>query len=84
MEAVQEDIRYDSSNRMMYHPDFHFNHGNPFTVSELEYLCKYWEFDDRRTMSFSLGRPETILAATVYQLKKSGQFEHYKHLNTFW
>lgn len=84
MAAIQEECRYDKCGRMLYHPEFHHQHKKPFTVSEMEYLCKFWDIDPRRTMSFALGRPETLLSTMVNQLKKNGEFEYWKNLNVFW
>lgn len=84
MQALEDDIQFDKWGRMLYHPEFHPNHKQPFTEEELEYLCKYWEHDGRRSMSFALGRPEHSLAVTVARLKKEGLFEYYKNLNKHW
>lgn len=78
------EIQYDSQGRMCYHPEFHHNHYKKFTESDLEYLCKYWDYDDRRTLSYALGRPEKNLANTVSRLRKSGKFDYYKNLNKYW
>ncbi|CAM5660806.1 DNA-entry nuclease OS=Lysinibacillus sphaericus OX=1421 GN=LS41612_04505 PE=4 SV=1 [Lysinibacillus sphaericus] len=42
---VKDDITYDKYGRMQYHPEFHFSHGKPFSESELEYICKFYEVD---------------------------------------
>ncbi|MEJ9151050.1 DNA-entry nuclease [Bacillus smithii] len=84
MGVLAENIQFDKWGRMMYHPDYHPNHGKPFIESDLEYLCKYWEYDHRRTMSFALGRPEHSLASMVAKLRKEGLFEYYKNLNKYW
>ncbi|TKH40310.1 DNA-entry nuclease [Paenibacillus polymyxa] len=73
-------ITYDKLGRMQYHPDFHPNHHKPFSREELIYLCKYWGVDDRRTMSYALGRTECTLSSKVTNLKKSGKFNYYKSL----
>ncbi|MDQ0254899.1 hypothetical protein J2S74_002281 [Evansella vedderi] len=84
MPAVEDDIQYDSYRRMLYHPCFHHNHKQPWTEEDLEYLCKFWGFDERRTLSFALGRPESALDTKVGVLKKEGLFLYYKKLNKHW
>ncbi|HZG81586.1 MAG TPA: DNA-entry nuclease [Brevibacillus sp.] len=75
--VVDDGISYDNHDRMQYHPDFHFNHGAPFTEEELEYLCRFYETDTARSLSFALGRTERTLQTKVYQLKKSGKYQAY-------
>lgn len=81
---MDKEITFDNFNRMQYHPDFHENQGKPFTVSDLEYLCKFWGFDETRTMAFAIGRTETTIASKVSSLRKSGLFDYYKNLNKYW
>lgn len=77
--VISEDgLTYDSMGRIQYHPDFHFSHRKPFTEEELEYLCRFYEVDDSRTMAFALGRTEATVVAKVSELKKRGLFEYYK------
>ena len=77
-------IEYDKFGRMKYHPEFHYAHGLPFTNKELEYICKYHDVDDLRTLSFAIGKTETTIANKLSQLKKSGRYEYYKNLNKNW
>ncbi|MBB6452013.1 hypothetical protein HNQ94_000434 [Salirhabdus euzebyi] len=84
MQAVEEQYKYDKCGRMAFHPDFHTKHQQVLTLSEKEYLCKYWEVDDMRTMAFALDRTESSLASTVCRLKKQGLFDYYKNLNKYW
>jgi hypothetical protein len=81
---MEETIQLDKQGRMLYHPDFHFNHGKMFTEEDLEYLCKYWEVDHQRTLAYALGRPEKNLASTIWSLRKSGKYDYYKNLNKHW
>lgn len=74
----EDGFKYDSQGRITYHPDFHFSHRKPFTTEELEYLCKFYEVDDRRTIAFALGKTETVIGSKVASLKKSGLFDYYK------
>ncbi|MEJ8546601.1 DNA-entry nuclease [Brevibacillus borstelensis] len=74
----EDGLRYDSMGRIQYHPDFHFSHRKPFTEEELEYLCRFYEVDDSRTISFALGRTESTIMSKVSDLKKQGLFEYYK------
>lgn len=79
-----EDIAFDNHGRMIYHPEFHENHGKHFSESDLEYLCKYYESDSRRSIAFALGRTEHTVAIKVSALRKSGLYEYYKNLNKHW
>ncbi len=81
---TDEGVKYDKYGRMLYHPEFHPNHKKPYTEEELEYLCKFWDFDDRKTMSFALGRPETSISTKVTELMKQNKFLYYKHLSKHW
>lgn len=83
----QEDIdcgfRFDKNGNLMYHPDYHPNHGKPYTDEELEYLCKFYGCDDMRSISFALGRPEASLQTKLTKIKKVGKIEYYKRLNHY-
>lgn len=81
---MQDHLDIDRYGRMRYHPDYHHSHKKPFTEADLEYLCKFWEVDHRRTLSFALGRPETSLAMKVSALKRKGLYEYYKTLGKHW
>nr|WP_275900502.1 DNA-entry nuclease [Anoxybacillus rupiensis] len=69
---------------MKYHPELHPNHGKPFTESDLEYLCKFYEFDGAESISLALGKTEHTILTKVYDLRKRGLFEYYKNLNKHW
>lgn len=84
VEFSNECYEYDSNGRMCFNPDFHENHGKPFTLEDLEYLCKFWEHDDVRTIAFALGRTEATLFNMVKQLRQRGLFDFYKNMNLFW
>jgi hypothetical protein len=84
IEAVETEFLINKHNRMEYHPEFHPNHGKPFTKSDLEYLCKFWEIDHRRTIAFALGRTEATCASKINRLRKEGLYHYYKNLNENW
>lgn len=69
---VKDDITYDKYGRMGYHPEFHFSHGKPFSESDLEYICKFYEVDQARTLSFTIGKTEHTIRTKVDFLKKMG------------
>jgi hypothetical protein len=58
--------------------------GKPYSVSELEYLCKFYDHDGPELMSYALERPYKTISITVSRLKKSGKFDYYKNLNRYW
>ncbi|MFI8712002.1 DNA-entry nuclease [Brevibacillus brevis] len=76
--VIEDGIEYDRYGRMQYHPEFHFNHKTPFEEDELEYLCKFYETDATRSLSFALGRTEHTIRTTVNQLRKNGMYQVYK------
>lgn len=78
MSLIDGSVKYDDQGRMKYHPKYHTRHGKRFTEEELIYLCKYWEIDDIRDLSFGLGKTEMTLASKITNLKKSGKYEVYK------
>ncbi|CAM5662992.1 DNA-entry nuclease OS=Lysinibacillus sphaericus OX=1421 GN=LS41612_04505 PE=4 SV=1 [Lysinibacillus sphaericus] len=67
---VKDDITYDKYGRMQYHPEFHFSHGKPFSESELEYICKFYEVNYTRMISFAIGRTEHTIRSKVDSLRK--------------
>ncbi|NKQ20638.1 DNA-entry nuclease [Brevibacillus laterosporus] len=71
-------ITFDSLKRMKFHPSFHLNQGKTYTTEELEYLCRFYEFDHMRTIAFALGRTEATVASKVDLLRQEGMFEYYK------
>lgn len=83
-DAWVDGIEFDKLGRMKYHPEFHPMHRHPFTESDLEYLCKYYETDPVRTIAFALGRTEHTLLTKISMLKKRGLYEYYKNLNRHW
>lgn len=80
---IIDDITYDKHGRMQYHPEFHFSHAKPFS-EELEYICKFYEVDHARTISFAIGRTEHTIRSKVDYLRKKGLFHYYKNLNKHW
>lgn len=81
---LKDGIEFDNFGRMKYHPDFHPNHGKALKEEELEYLCKFYDVDDSRTMAFALGKTEQTIMSKICDLKKTGRFEYYKNLNRYW
>lgn len=77
---VDETVEYDAQGRMYYHAEYHDRHGKPFTVDELVYLCKYYEFDSVLDMSLALGRTPKTLQSKVVKLRQSGMYEIYKNM----
>ncbi|MDR9794057.1 DNA-entry nuclease [Aeribacillus pallidus] len=77
-------VEYDNFGRMKYHPSFHENRGKPFTESDLEYICKFYEFDGPELISLALGRTEKTIMTKVYELRKQGLYDYYKNLNKYW
>ena len=79
---LKDGIEYSTSNkRMTYNPEFHENHGKPYTVKELAYLCSMWDTMKKADIAMALGRTHSTVLTKAYYLKKIGQFEHYKKLD---
>lgn len=74
------EIQYDSSGRMKYHPDYHFNHKKPYTVKELAYICSTYRRGARREVSMAVGRTESTISDLICKMKKEGTFDHYYEL----
>lgn len=77
-------IKFDRNGRMLYHPEFHPNKGKPYTEDDLEYICKFCHFDDLRSLSFAVGRPETSVRVIIANLMKEGKFGYYKRLDKYY
>lgn len=78
---VEDGLEYTSSNkRMRYNPEFHENHGKPFTVKELAFMCSSWDGMKKVDIAAALGRTHGTVLSKAYNLKKTGQFEHYAAL----
>ncbi len=73
-----EGITYDPYGRMQYHPEFHENHGKPFTEDDKEYLCMFYEIDNTRALSYAIGKTEVVLRAKYSILKRQGKVEFYR------
>lgn len=75
-----EPVKYDANGRMKYHPEYHPNQGKPFTPEENAYLCYWYERDSARDLCLALGRSETSLTTRIWQMKNTGDYEHYQNL----
>lgn len=69
---------------IVYNPEIHDRQGQDFTISELEYLCRFIEADGSRKMSYALGRTEQVVNRKIRELKRNGQYEFFKNLRLFW
>lgn len=78
---VKDGIEYTSSNRRMrYNPEFHENHGKPFSKDDLIYLCSMWGSMQIADIALALGKTHSTVATKAYKLKKIGLFNYYKKL----
>ncbi|QHW35871.1 DNA-entry nuclease (plasmid) [Paenibacillus rhizovicinus] len=73
-------VRYDRYNRMLYHPDYHPNQGKPYTTKENAYLCKHYIRGQVKTLALDMGRTEHSIRQHVNELRRLGQFDHYKSM----
>lgn len=74
-------IEYDSSGRMKYNPEFHFNQGKYWTYDEEEYLIKWYDLIGMEEMSFALGRTEGTISDKANRLRKRGRMLEVAHKN---
>lgn len=81
-EIVKKDgLEYTASNnRMRYNPEFHENHGKPWSTDDLIYLCSMWESTHKATIAAALGRTHGTVLTKGHELRKGGQFERYKEM----
>lgn len=76
---VRDGIEYTKSNyRMRYNPEYHENHGKPFTTNELVYLCSMWDSMKKQDIALAMGRTHGAVLTMAHTVRKSGQFESYK------
>lgn len=78
-----EPIEYDPSGRMRYHPEFHENHGKPFTEEELCYLAKFFKHDGGQMISFALGKTEQVVKVKYRLLEKERKLSYYRSLDYY-
>lgn len=79
---IKDGCEYTASNhRLRYNPEFHENHGKPFTVSDLVYLCGMYDSMKKADIAMALGRTHATVLSKANELRKSGQFEFYKNLS---
>lgn len=76
----QDGVEYNSHGRMKYHPDYHENHGKPFTVKELSYMCSVWDSMKKADIALALGRTHGTVLSKAADLRKNGQFDYYRKL----
>ncbi|WP_142415459.1 hypothetical protein [Hathewaya massiliensis] len=76
-------IEYTASNhRMRYNPEFHENHGKPFTKDDLIYMCSMWDSMKKADIAMALGKTHGTVLAKVYELRKKKLFDYYKKLGS--
>src|SRR5690242_13751284 len=79
----RDGFTYDNLGRIMYHPDYHPNHGSKFEEEELCYIAKFYKFDGRRAISFALGRPEGPVQKKYLELVKHGKIAQYQQMDYY-
>lgn len=71
----------DYYQRERYNPELHFNHGKPYKLSELVYICKVYEVKPHGEIALEVGRTTGAVRKVVNKLKGNGQFDKYKNMN---
>lgn len=78
---VRDGIEYTASNhRMKYHPEYHENHGKPYTLDDLIYMCSMWDSMKKAEIALALGKTHSSVLNKVHDLRKQGMFKYYKSL----
>ena len=78
---MQEGVEYyATSRRMVYNPEYHPNHGKPWMVNDLVYLCSSWDGMKKADIALALGRTHGTVLSKAYELKKSGDFDNFKNM----
>lgn len=76
---VRDGLEYTASNnRMRYNPEFHENHGKPYTRDDLVYMCAMWGSIPIADIAMAIGKTHGSVASKVYTLKRQGRFDHFK------
>ncbi|MGE6893799.1 DNA-entry nuclease [Priestia flexa] len=77
-------VEYDDNYRILYHPEIHLKQGTPWSEEDLEYLCKYHEYDGLQSMSMALERTQTTIATKLVKLQQTGRYQRYKEKEKYW
>lgn len=74
------EVKFDRCRRMVYHPEYHFNHKEPFTTQEVAYMCTMHGKMNLQDLGYALGRTPAAIAQRISQLKRKGLFERYRQM----
>lgn len=67
-----EGVTYDKYGRMNYHPEFHGNHGKPWTTTDQQFLIDNYELIGPEQVSFATERTIHTVMTRAYELRKRG------------
>ncbi|MFS0883337.1 hypothetical protein [Metabacillus niabensis] len=67
-----------------YKEEIKSNLRKSFTVSDLEYICKYIHIDGAYNIALALGRTKNSVVKMYTQLKKENTDTFFRNLNIFW
>lgn len=74
-------LKYSNGgSRLCYHPDFHPNHGSPWSTKELAYLCHHYEATKLMTLALDMGRTQTAIAQKKLELVREGRYQELKQV----
>lgn len=62
----------DKYGRMLYDPEIHIKHLEPWTYKDQQYLIENYEKEGPEAVSFALGRTIHVVMTRAYQLRKEG------------
>lgn len=83
------DIQSSTEKYVQLEFDFHFEEETKkkrrtFTEEELEYICRFYEFDGPTLLAAALEVPMKSIVQKVYSLRKSGKYNKYKNQRKYW
>jgi hypothetical protein len=68
----QAKLEFDSRGRMMYNPEFHFKHEQPWDLEDIEYIMNWYHVAASDELSFAVGKTEGVVDNMIYRLRKRG------------
>lgn len=68
-------FEYDTSGRMKYNPEIHFNQGQPWSYEDEEYIVNWLDKIGIEEMSFAIGRTEATISQKATRLRKDGRMK---------
>lgn len=65
---------------MRFNPEYHDNHGKPFSRDDLIYMCCMWDSMKKADIAAALGKTHGAVLTKAYLLRKKRSFNYYRRL----